>query len=94
MLTDKKLNSKGVIAYDSIDITSSKWQNDSDGEWVDGWEAEDWGGCDCEGAAQAFFSYCEGRVLYSDYNVVAQTYLCYNVSQNRTVKKKKKKVNA
>ena len=25
------------------------------------------------------FSYCEGRVLYPDYNVVAQTYLCYNV---------------
>lgn len=61
MLTDKKLNSKGVIAYDSIDITSSKWQNDSDGEWVDGWEAEDWGGCDCEGAAQAFFLIVKGE---------------------------------
>lgn len=55
MLTDKKRISKGVTAYDSIDITCSKWRYDSGGEWVGGWEAEDWGGCDCEGAAQAFF---------------------------------------
>ena len=41
MLTEKKkLISKGVIVCDSIYVTCSKWQNDSDGEQVGGCEGE------------------------------------------------------